>query len=223
MTPWVGDALTIHRLRWLQRMKVEDPSTFERLKHLLLSFGWLHLDMNLCNAIYYHHYGEESTSGLARDAAALHRSGLTKPTKRRGPQYHTIDEFLQHTTTTRTRGLWHWATETKDTEELKRWAEQSSPRKIHDTAERIWSERVSNRALETYSSDTSLCNTITLNRDLLLRHEVWTSTRRGDVGRMEHTLPLLLIFFLGAGASNYAREIAEVLHWRQYEAPPGVA
>lgn len=224
ITPWVGDSLTTHRLRWLQRMKVEDPSILERLGHIIVVFGWLHLDMNLANGIFYHHYAEESQSGLALDAAAMRRAGLTKPTKRRGPQYHTLDEFLRHSTTARMRGLWNWATDTSSIEELTGWVEEASPEVIRQTAERIWADRCSNRAFEKYiKKDSALANSIALNRDLLLRHEVWDSTRRGDVGRMDCTLPSLLVFFLGAGASNYAREIAELLHWQKYEAPPGVA
>ncbi|KAF8593811.1 hypothetical protein BDV93DRAFT_460269 [Ceratobasidium sp. AG-I] len=222
--PWIGDSLTIQHQRGLKSMKCEDTSSQERLEHIIPTFGWFHLDMNLVNGIFYHHYAEDSTYGLARDAAALHRSGLTKPTKKRGPQYHTGDEFLRHTTTARMRELWLWATKASDKASLVHWVEESSPELIQSTAQRIWSERVSNRAIETFKdSNPGLCNTIALSRDLLLRHEVWTSIRQGDVGRMENTLPALLVFFLGAGASNYAKEIAEVLHWRQYEAPPGVA
>ncbi|KAF8593162.1 hypothetical protein BDV93DRAFT_395927, partial [Ceratobasidium sp. AG-I] len=222
--PWVGDSLTVQRLRHLQRMKCEDLSTLERLEHIIPTFGWFHLDMNLVNSIFYHHYAEKSVSGLARDAAALRRAGLTKPTKKRGPQYHTGDEFLQHTTTARVRELWLWATKTESVEALVEWVEMSSPEQIHSTAERIWSERASNRAIETYQEkDSNLCNTIALTRDLLLRHEVWSSIHCGDVGRMENTMPALLSFFLGAGANNYAKEVAEMLHWRLHEAPPGVA
>ncbi|KAF8600639.1 hypothetical protein BDV93DRAFT_446968 [Ceratobasidium sp. AG-I] len=219
----VGDSLTIQRVRMLMRMKAIDSSPLERMQHLIPVFGWLHLDMNLSNGIFYHHYAEGSTSGLARDAAALRRAGLGKPTKKRGPQYHTVDEFLQHTTTARFRELWLWATKCKDVDHLGKWVETSSPQQIKSAAVKIVDERASNRALEGISNDPNLCNSVTLSRDLLLRHEVWTSTRQGDVGRMENTLPSLLFFFLGAGATNYAREVAEVLHWRQHEAPPGVA
>ncbi|KEP45875.1 hypothetical protein V565_234490, partial [Rhizoctonia solani 123E] len=90
MGPWTGDSLTIQRLRQLQRMKANDSNRLERMQHIIPVFGWMHLDMNLCNAISYHHFSESSNSGLARDAAALSRSGLTKPTKSRGPAYHTV-------------------------------------------------------------------------------------------------------------------------------------
>ncbi|KAG8687591.1 hypothetical protein FRC11_006934, partial [Ceratobasidium sp. 423] len=220
---WVGDSLTINRLRQLQRMKADDSNILERMQHIIPVFGWMHLDMNLCNAIFYHHYSENSNSGLARDVAALTRSGLTKPTKSRGPAYHTIDEFMQHTTTARMRGLWLWASGTNSIEELIEWEKKSSPRTIFEAAQKIWMERTSNRATQRFKSDSQLCNSIAINRELLLRHEVRYSMRHGDVGRMEHTLPQLLYFFSGAGCPNYAREIAEVLHWRKYEAPPGVA
>ncbi|KEP45848.1 hypothetical protein V565_236600 [Rhizoctonia solani 123E] len=223
MGPWTGDSLTIQRLRHLQRMKADDSNRLERMQHIIPVFGWMHLDMNLCNAIFYHHFSESSNSGLARDAAALGRSGLTKPTKSRGPAYHTVDEFMQHTTTARMRGLWLWASGTNTMEQLIAWEKESSPSIIAEAAQKIWLERASNRATQQFKSDPQLCNSIAINRELLLRHEVRYSMRHGDVGRMEHTLPQLLYFFSGAGCANYAREIAEVLHWRKYEAPPGVA
>jgi predicted Zn-ribbon and HTH transcriptional regulator len=221
--PLIGDSLTIARLRMLIRMKAEDFSNLQRLGHFILAFGWFHLDMNLVNTIFYHHYGESLSSGLARDAAASHRSGLKKPTKKQGPQYHTAHEFMQHTTTARLRGLWLWVSETKTVAELAEWVSKSSEQDIYNAAEKIWLNRASARALQTHKADPNLCNSISLNRDLLLRHEVLISTKTGDVGRMENTLPLLLYFFSGAGCKNYAREIAETLHWMRYEAPPGVA
>lgn len=221
--PWVGDSLTVQRLRQLQRMKADDSNFLERLQHLVLAFGWMHLDMNLCNSIFYHSYSETSNSGLARDAAALRRSGLKKPTRSRGPPYHIADEFFQHTTTARMRELWLWASGTTTIDDLVTWVNKSTHKEIQQAAERIWNERTSNRALEAHKNDPSLCNSIAINRDLLLRHEVWYAIQHGDVGRMEYALPHLLLFFSGAGSSNYAREIAEVLHWRQFEAPPGVA
>ncbi|CAE6447780.1 unnamed protein product [Rhizoctonia solani] len=99
MGAWGGDVLTINRLRHLQRMKADDSSRLERMQHIIPVFGWMHLDMNLCNAIFYHHYSENSNSGLARDAAALSSSGLNKPTKSRGPAYHTVDELMSSCST----------------------------------------------------------------------------------------------------------------------------
>ncbi|QRV74650.1 hypothetical protein RhiJN_02665 [Ceratobasidium sp. AG-Ba] len=198
-TPWLGDMLTILRLRMLALMKAEDLNTLERLEHIIPTWAWFHLDMNI-------------------------RAGLTKPTKKKGPEYHTGDEFLKHTTTARMRELWLWVSNTSTIEDLADWVRETSPHHIRLAAEKIWKERASNRAIQTYrSTDPSLCNAIALNRDLLLRHEVKTATQHGDVGRMERTLPLLLIFFLGAGATNYAKEVSETLHWQKYEAPPGVA
>ncbi|KAG8712321.1 hypothetical protein FRC09_019994 [Ceratobasidium sp. 395] len=221
--PTVGDSLTLARLRMLQFMKAEDLTNLERLEHLLLVFGWLHLDMNLVNTTFYHHYGKARNTGLARDAKVSHRAGLTEPTKKKGPQYHILHEFMQHTTTARILGLWLWVSATETVEELAKWVEHSEPETIYEAAETIWVQRASGRALQQFKDDPNLCNTIALTRDLLLRHEVAVSTKTGDVGRMEATLPALLIFFSGAGCKNYARELAETLHWMRYEAPPGVA
>ncbi|KAG9075731.1 hypothetical protein FS749_012574 [Ceratobasidium sp. UAMH 11750] len=220
--PTVGDALTIARLRMLQFMKAEDLSILQRLEYLITVFGWLHLDMNFCNAILYHHFGKSLASGLARDAAVSHRAGLKEPTKKNGPLYHIVHEFLQHSTTARFLGLWLDVTASKTLEELAEWVEVSEPETVYEAAERIWLERASNRALKRFGDDPNLCNAIALNRDLLLQHEVLVSTKTGDVGRMENTLPSLLLFFSGAGSKNYARELAETMHWMRYEAPPGV-
>jgi hypothetical protein len=214
----------MQRLRMLILMKCEDLNTLDRLEHILLAFGWFHLDMNLVNAIFYHHYAEDTNSGLSCDVNGLGRNGLTKPTKKKGPEYHTGDKFLKHTTTARMRELWMWVSGTENIKDLVSWTEESSLDTIRNAAEKIWKDRVSNRAIQQFKDlDATLCNSIALNRDLLLRHEVQVSIQHGDVGRMEHTLPLLLVFFLGAGANNYARELAETIHWRQNEAPPGVA
>ncbi|KAG9076521.1 hypothetical protein FS749_011706 [Ceratobasidium sp. UAMH 11750] len=80
--PTVGDSLTLARLRMLQFMKAEGLANLERLEHLILVFGWLHLLMNFLNATYYHHYGKSRNTGLARDAKVSHRAGLTEPTKK---------------------------------------------------------------------------------------------------------------------------------------------
>ncbi|EUC67568.1 hypothetical protein RSOL_561780, partial [Rhizoctonia solani AG-3 Rhs1AP] len=223
--PFKGDVLTTARLYGIQRFKAGDSSSFERLDHVLPVFGWFHLDMNLCNAIFYHHFAEGSTSGLARDAAVLHRAGLTKPTKERGPPYHTIDEFLQHTTAARLRSLWIHATNSDGLEALVTWFEASTPQDVKAMTENIYDHWISERALEAAvkQGDHNLANSITLTQDLLLHHELRDAMHHGDVGQMQDMLPTLLVFFAGAGSKNYARELAEVLLWQIYEAPKGVA
>ncbi|KAG8683210.1 hypothetical protein FRC09_016225, partial [Ceratobasidium sp. 395] len=158
--PVIGDSLTVSRLRMLQFMKAEDLTSLERLEHLILVFGWFHLDMNLVNAIFYHHYGKLSSSGLARDAAISHRAGLKEPTKKNGPQYHIAHEFMQHTTSARIRGLWLWVSGTETLEHLAKWVQTAQPETIYNAAETIWSERASNRALRELNHDPNLCNSI---------------------------------------------------------------
>jgi hypothetical protein len=162
--PWVGDHLTVKCGRMLQRMKTEDSNSFEQMAHIVFVFGWFHVLMNLGKAIFHVHYSGQTTNGLGQDSAGSRCAGLTKPTKKKCSQHHTLDELLQHSTAARVCSLWLWATGLESVELLKKWTTGATPQQIRACTERIWEERVSSYALDCPSAAANphLLNTITL-------------------------------------------------------------
>ncbi|KAK6974274.1 hypothetical protein R3P38DRAFT_3482943 [Favolaschia claudopus] len=92
---WVGDQLTVDRLRNLARFRAEDDNSFERLDWLVSPPGWLHICMAFANSIHKQHIGSRTSKGRGLSAAfsALGRKGLEK-TKTQGPFFHDLDETL---------------------------------------------------------------------------------------------------------------------------------
>ncbi|KAK7021624.1 hypothetical protein R3P38DRAFT_3541292 [Favolaschia claudopus] len=104
---WVGDQLTVDRLRNLARFRAEDENSFERLDWLVSPPGWLHICMAFANSIHKQHIGSRTSKGRGLSAAfsALGRKGLEK-TKTQGPFFHDLDETLHIIAEAQFRELW---------------------------------------------------------------------------------------------------------------------
>ncbi|KAB5587846.1 hypothetical protein CTheo_8713 [Ceratobasidium theobromae] len=101
----VGDNLTNIRGLGLQQLKQSGLNSFDRNDWIIWVPGWFHLLMNFGRAIYFEHYGTNMGLLLARDVSTLNWSGLNKPTRNKGPDFHTLDEALHIILEARYQGL----------------------------------------------------------------------------------------------------------------------
>ncbi|KAG9084458.1 hypothetical protein FRC06_004077 [Ceratobasidium sp. 370] len=239
---WVGDQLTVDRGESLAAMKQVELNAFDRHDWTHWSPGWLHILMNLGRSVYFISYGNSTGLLFARDVANLHRSGLTAPTKQKGPEYHTLWDALLDILEARYWGLWMWYAGVSKLEELVDWANRATVDQVLEGTKQIWQQRASNRALtlldqqrhvetatvgrktvtKVSNQDPVLESVIRSTTHLMLFEEVHRSVRFGDVGMLDLLLPRLLTFFSGAGNPRYAKMMAHMLQWKLHEAPPGV-
>ncbi|KAG8783702.1 hypothetical protein FRC12_019441 [Ceratobasidium sp. 428] len=77
IVPWIGDELTIARLRMLIWLRQEDPNAYDRLDPFLLVFGWFHALMCLAFSTFENHRGSVAGFGLVRTVHTLQRTGFT--------------------------------------------------------------------------------------------------------------------------------------------------
>jgi len=75
---WIGDQLTVDRLRGLFKFRAEDENSFERMDFVVLIFGWLHLQMAFANSLHKQYLGTSSGRGLKQAFEFLERKGLAK-------------------------------------------------------------------------------------------------------------------------------------------------
>jgi mRNA-degrading endonuclease YafQ of YafQ-DinJ toxin-antitoxin module len=90
---WVGDQLTVDRLRGLFRFRAEDENSFERLDFTVLVFGWFHLQMAFANSLHKQYEGTNQSRGLKQAFQLLEKKGLSK-TLTKGLFHHDLEEAL---------------------------------------------------------------------------------------------------------------------------------
>ena len=92
---WVGDQLTMDRLRCLFKYCAEDLNSFQQLDFSLFVFGWLHLQMAFANSLHKQYLGMTQGCGLRQGFLLLEKKGLTK-VQTKGPFHHDLEETLYH-------------------------------------------------------------------------------------------------------------------------------
>jgi hypothetical protein len=224
--PIACDQLTFS-LDWrMKLMRSKDRNSFDRLRWLLLSPGFFHVELNLANAILHNHRGTRASYGLARDISRLGVKGLASETDK--PYFHTVDDLLSLECTARVRALWLWVSGASSLKDLRsRLNSPAEAASIFSMAERIVYERASTAALDDLeeagqTQDPVLLQSIILARDVLFYNQLRETIRQGDVGHLEYLLPQLAIFFKGSGSKNYSQLILDYLQWSRFEAPEGV-
>ncbi|KAJ6579011.1 hypothetical protein B0H10DRAFT_1750856, partial [Mycena sp. CBHHK59/15] len=65
---WIGDQLTIERLRGLWKYRHEDHNSFDRLDYMVPIFGWFHLVMAYANSLHKQYLGTSAGIGGLRQA-----------------------------------------------------------------------------------------------------------------------------------------------------------
>jgi len=209
---WVGDQLTVSRLRGLQNLRSHDWNAFERMQWMIPTFGWFHLQMAFANSLHTQYYGSKATLGFSHAFDILQRKGLHS-TSTKGTFHHTFEEALFVVGAARFRDIWRQAAGVQNLKDLQK----KSGAELYDIATRIWESYASTAALvrlgknDDDDADELLPITIRFNRDLLDYFELDEAMRVGDVGRMEDMLPRLLFRFIGGGNHKYAVEVLELL------------
>ena len=221
---WMGDQLTVERLRGLWKYRHEDFNSFDRMDYMIPVFGWFHLVMAFANSLHKQYLGTSAGIGGMRQAFdILKRTGLvTQSTK--GPFWHHLDEAIHHISEAHFRSTWLVVGKVKNLAELK----TKSPEELCSLAKTVIKGHACREALvhldklPVQEQDQVQRQWIMWNMDVLPYLELRDAMKHGDVGRMEDLLPILLFRFVGGGNPKYAIEILELLQGLQQEWPEAV-
>ncbi|PPR00408.1 hypothetical protein CVT26_009693 [Gymnopilus dilepis] len=222
--PWVGDQLTMDRLRGLFKFRAEDENSYERLDFMALVFGWFHLQMAYAGSLHKQYYGTTRSRGLQQAFVLLQKKGLAKA-QIKGPFHHDLNEALYHIAEAHFRVDYLEFGHVEKIEDLR----QKSPEELHALAEAIVEKRASSNALEYLHAkreeqrDQQLQQVIMWNRDILQYIVLDQAIRHGDVGLVEASLPHLLFRFVGGSNPKYANEVLELLQGLHKEWPEELA
>ncbi|CAA7271577.1 unnamed protein product [Cyclocybe aegerita] len=221
---WIGDQLTIDRLRNIFKFRAEDENSFERMDFGVLVFGWFHLQMAFANSLHKQYLGTPQMRGLKHAFLLLEKKGLLKVLTK-GPFHHGLNEMLHHVAEAHIRLDWEEIAGVTSLADLK----DRQPQELYRLAERIVDERASSEAMDKMNArpanqqDEELKQIIMWNRDVLQYIVLEQAMKTGDVGLMEAMLPHLLYRFLGGGNTKYTGEVIELLQALHRELPEDVA
>ncbi|KAI0371405.1 hypothetical protein BV20DRAFT_942425 [Pilatotrama ljubarskyi] len=220
---WIGDQLTVDRLRGLANYRCEDLNGFDRLDWLVTVFGWFHLLMAFANSLHRQYFGTTSGHGLRKAFAHLKRKGL-QHVQIKGVFYHDLHEGIEHVTEAHLRACWKKVGGVEKLADLRR----HSPQELKALAEELVLRHASNDAVEDLEmlmdgqEDDVLRHAVMWNRDALYYLLLHQAMQRGDIGMMEDLLPHLFFQFSGGGNHKYAVEILELLQGLHREWTPEV-
>ena len=221
---WIGDQLTVERLRGLRRYRHEDVNSYDRMDWVLPTFGWFHLVMAFANSLHKQYLGTSAGIGGLRQAFdVLQRKGLQK-SETKGPFWAHLDEALHHIGEAHLRASWLVATGASSLSELNR----KSPAELYSLAMKVYTEHASRGAVTDMENmpelkqDHMQTQFTMWNVDVLSYIELTEAIKIGDVGRMEDLLATLLFRFAGGGNSKYTIEILELVQGLRQEWPEDV-
>ncbi|KAH9915000.1 uncharacterized protein B0H18DRAFT_886378 [Fomitopsis serialis] len=212
---WVGDQLTVSRLRGIQRFRCADMNAYERMDHVVPQYGWFHLVISNLASLHSQYYGTTIGRGLAFAIELLNRRRLSA-TSVQGLFTHDMSELLDHLGTASLRDAWCKVANVKSLSDLE--LRNRQPEELRAFAEKIVAEYASTKALELHRAkpkaqhDEQLQQRIQFNRDILDYFDIRDSIKSGDVGALEEQLPRLFIRFLGGKNSNYHTEVLGLMH-----------
>ncbi|KAK7002145.1 hypothetical protein R3P38DRAFT_3609227 [Favolaschia claudopus] len=221
---FIGDQLTVSRLRGLFLRRAGDDSSFERLDFLLPIFGWFHVAMQAANSLHAQYLGRAKGHGFLASFTLLGRKGLHK-TSTEGPFHAHLNEAIHHVGEAEFREIWRTvAAQSKTTVEGLR---SKTPSELVDLATRALSHHASSEALETMrrrpDRDEVQEFHTQFTRDLLPYLTLVAAIKSGDVGSLEALLPTFLFRFIGGGNNNYQEEALELLNGLNVDWPQNVA
>ncbi|CAK5270382.1 unnamed protein product [Mycena citricolor] len=224
---WIGDQLTVDRLRNLTRFRAEDDNSFDRLDRLITPAGWLHICMAFANSIHKQHLGTSKGHGLSAAFEVLQRKGLQQ-SKTQGPFFHDLDETLDITAAAQIQELWLHVAGVSSLSVLRSF----SGDRLAALAQKILDEHASSRALVNLRvrrrgnddlKDEFKEQSVMFLRDVLPYLLLRDSIARGDVGLMEDMIPQLIFRFAGGNNSKYTIEMLELLQGLRTDWPQEVA
>ena len=198
--PWVGDQLTVSRIRGLQRFRRDDLNPLQRLELLVPVFGWFHCQIAYEHSLHAQYFGTQAGFGLVHAFDLLKRKGLHSPSVQ-GNFHHHIKEALYHIAEARIRDLWCIAGDVTKLDELR----DQTPTAALNAAKK--------------AKDDLLYQSTQFVRDMLDYIDFDSAIKSGDVGCLEDHLPRLLLRFAGGSNKNYALEILELMQGLYREWP----
>lgn len=220
---WSGDLLTQLRLQALQRMRMAENNSFERLDWLVPLFGFFHLMMAFAKSLHSQYYGTFSGLGLAHAFQLMGRKGLGKPSTK-GNFHHTLEEALYHILYAHLRDIWKQVSGVSNLSELC----TQTPADLRTLAEHIYEEYCTSSALHKLQSQSARKRdhvyeqTVMWSRDMLDYVVLNDAISQGDVATMEDMLPRLVFRFAGGKNHNYAAQTIELLQGLNREWPDDV-
>lgn len=220
---WIGDQLTVDRLRTLANYQCEDLNGYDRLDWVVVVFGWFHALMAFANSLHRQYFGSASGRGLRQAFALLKRKGL-QSVQIKGTFYHHLHEGILHVAEARLRDCWRKIAGVEKLADLRK----RSPDELRNLAEKLVHRFASNDAVENMDlladgqHDDTMRQSIMWNCDVLYYLLLHKSMQGGDVGMMEDLLPHLLYRFAGGGNHKYAVEVLELLQGLHREWPQEV-
>ncbi|KAI0685745.1 hypothetical protein BC835DRAFT_1289537 [Cytidiella melzeri] len=209
--PWLGDQLTVCRLRTLKKMQSWDLNWWDRMEEILELFGWFHAQIAQEQSIIKQHYGTSLGLGLKTAFDMLERKGLGAPSVQ-GNYHQTAHEALKHVTMAHVRDLWQVVGGVENLTELR----DKCPEELDTIATRIIMEYASTHAASTLlekkrdDQDDVLLNSVLYCRDGINYWNFDEAMQSGDVGRMEMLMPRLLYRFHGGNNWKYTIELLEL-------------
>lgn len=220
---WVGDQLTVERLRGLYKFRAQDYNAYDRLGWLIVIFGWFHLQMAFANSLHKQYLGTTAGRGLTHAFTLLERKGL-QSVRTAGPFYQNLHDAIICVAEAHFRACWKVVGKVDQLSDLR----IKSPEELCVLAGQIVQSLASSSSIEDIDllpeakRDEELRNAILWNRDVLRYLDLDQGIRCGDVGIMEQSLPHLAFRFSGGGNSKYTIEVLELLQGLQHEWPPEV-
>ncbi|KAJ7259410.1 hypothetical protein C8J57DRAFT_1640173 [Mycena rebaudengoi] len=218
---WIGDQLTIERLRGLWKNRHEDHNSFDRLDWMVPMFGWFHLVMAFANSLHKQYLGTSASIGSLRQAFdILKRKGLVSQSTK-GPFCHNLDEAIHHISEAHFRATWLDIGKVETLADLK----SKSPQELRDMAAKLIRTHASREALNSIDRmgvderDEVYRQWTMWNMDVLPYLQLREAIKAGDVGRIEDLMPTLLFRFAGGGNPKYTIEMLELFQGMKREWP----
>ncbi|GJE93029.1 hypothetical protein PsYK624_091880 [Phanerochaete sordida] len=221
--PWIGDQLTVERLRGLANYRGEDRNGYDRMDYMLVNFGWFHFEMLVGHSLHKQYFGTTAGRGLRYAFGVLGRTGL-QTTQVKGSFYHHLREGLAHVAEAHFRACWKKHTGVTNLADLR----TKSPQELRTLAEDLICKFASTDALEDHDDlletdqDDYFRNATMFQRDVLPYFALQNAIRSGDVGLLEKLLPHFFFRFCGTSNNKYAIEILELLQGLHREWPENV-
>jgi hypothetical protein len=160
-----------------------------------------HLQMNLCGTIWRTHLGSKEFPGtLASIACLLNRKNLSRDKL----VFHATDELLRIIFDAKVQLLYQSLRDSGVTDEL---AVQSVTKIITESCRPQPSP-----SLLGLPCTTANTNALLFLRDVAVYIELGAAIKAGDIGRIKHMLPLIVLMMHGGGNTNYALELLRLLY-----------
>ncbi|EJF60635.1 hypothetical protein DICSQDRAFT_62442 [Dichomitus squalens LYAD-421 SS1] len=217
---WVGDQLTVERMRGMIRYRYDDVNSFERMDFYEPHFGWFHATMAFANSLHTQYLGTSAGIGLRKAFETLGRKGLMKQ-ETKGVFWHNLDEALWHIGEAHFLSLWMEVAGVDDLAALT----EITPERLISLSDEIFHAHASREAihrLDTLTNrkrDEVKQQMVMFATDLLPYFDLREAMQIGDVGRMEDLLPTLLFRFAGGSNPKYTIEILELIQRLRCEWP----